>query len=247
MREKIPAITLPRQLIAYAVHLLTGLAGVVGLFTLEAIFQGKLRQAFGLMGLSVFIDSIDGTLARRFHVKTMTPNIDGALLDNIVDYLNYVLTPSCLLLIDPSFLPDNFRKLLVSLIILAAAYQFTQTDAKTSDHFFKGFPSYWNFVVFYLFLFHWSPWVNAAIILTLMMLVFIPIKYLYLSQLQHFSHQPKWRCLLLILSGLFGLINILVLISYPTIPSTYISYIMAYIILYTLLSLYRTLFPLPSN
>ena len=38
-----------------------------------------------------------------------------------------------------------------ALPLLASGYGFCQTDAKTADHFFKGFPSYWNVVVLYLF------------------------------------------------------------------------------------------------
>jgi phosphatidylcholine synthase len=32
----------------------------------------------------------------------------------------------------------------------ASAYGFCQLDAKTGDHFFLGFPSYWNILAFYL-------------------------------------------------------------------------------------------------
>ncbi len=51
-------------------------------------------MALWLMAITVFIDAVDGSLARAVHIKSVLPQIDGALLDNIVDYLNYVVTPS---------------------------------------------------------------------------------------------------------------------------------------------------------
>ena len=45
-----------------------------------------------------------------------------------------------------------------------ARYGFCRTDAKTADHFFTGFPSYWNIVAFYLYVLGWPPAVNAAIV-----------------------------------------------------------------------------------
>ena len=35
-------------------------------------------------------------------------------------------------------------------MLLSSGYGFNRNDAKTADHFFTGFPSYWNIVVFYL-------------------------------------------------------------------------------------------------
>ena len=46
-------------------------------------------------------------------------------------------------------------------MLLSSGYGFNREDAKTSDHFFTGFPSYWNIVVFYLFVMHASQMVNA--------------------------------------------------------------------------------------
>ena len=52
-------------------------------------------------------------------------------------------------------------------MLLSSAYGFNREDAKTPDHFFTGFPSYWNIVVFYLFVARIPLAVNAAILLVL--------------------------------------------------------------------------------
>ena len=49
------------------------------------------------------------------------------------------------------YLPDGPAGGVVAAIpLLASCYQFCRTDAKTDDHFFLGFPSYWNIVAFYV-------------------------------------------------------------------------------------------------
>ena len=65
---------------------------------------------------------------------------------------------------------------------MASAYQFSQADAKTRDHFFKGFPSYWNILVFYLFMCATPAWVNLLFVWGFAISVFIPVKYVYPSR-----------------------------------------------------------------
>ena len=63
--------------------------------------------------------------------------------------------------------------------MVASAYGFSRLDAKTEDHYFLGFPSYWNLVALYLFCLGWAPRSNASITIVLALMVFIPIKYIY--------------------------------------------------------------------
>jgi phosphatidylserine synthase len=44
---------------------------------------------------------------------------------------------------------------------------FAANDAKTNDHFFTGFPSYWNIVALYLHVAALAPVWNAMILLVL--------------------------------------------------------------------------------
>src|SRR5688572_15829689 len=67
-------------------------------------------------------------------------------------------------------------------MLLSSAFGFNREDAKTTDHFFTGFPSYWNIVVFYLLVAGWPASVNAGVLLTCVVLVFIPIRYVYPSR-----------------------------------------------------------------
>jgi phosphatidylcholine synthase len=166
---------------AWLVHLLTASGAVFGLLAMSATADGRYVMALLWMAVTTAIDGVDGTLARKFQVKKFLPQFDGALLDNIVDYFTYVLVPAYFLL-HVDVLPKSWRLPVAFLILLASAYQFCRVDAKTPDHTFTGFPSYWNVAVFYLFLLSW-PWqVNAALLILCAVGVFIPVRYLYPSR-----------------------------------------------------------------
>ena len=167
---------------AWAVHLYTASGAVLALLALDAIMRDAYAAAFGWMSAAMFIDCTDGTLARRVRVKEVLPSFDGAKLDDIIDYLNYVLVP-IVLLHHAALLPGGLAGwLIAALPLFASGYGFCESEAKTPDHFFTGFPSYWNVVALYLYVLDWPPWINAAWVVGLGVLVFIPIRYLYPSR-----------------------------------------------------------------
>jgi len=184
-------------ILAWLVHFYTALGAIVGFFSILAIEQGSFREAFFLMALTVVIDATDGTLARAARVKELIPWFDGNLLDEIIDYLNFVIAP-CFFLVHAGLLPPQDSLWLAALPLLASAYGFCRTDAKTADNFFLGFPSYWNIVVFYLYVLQAPLWVNAFLIIALSILVFVPIKFIYPSR------SPRFRAPLNILGAVWG-------------------------------------------
>ncbi len=171
-----------RVLAAWGVHLYTALGAALGFFALDAITHGDYRLAFIWMAAATVIDCTDGTLARRARVKEVLPHFDGSKLDDIVDYLNYVVVPLALAY-HAGLLPGGRGGLLLAALpLLASGYGFCQLEAKTADHFFTGFPSYWNIVVFYFYVLGTSIWANAAWVVLFSILVFVPIRYLYPSR-----------------------------------------------------------------
>jgi len=176
---------------AWLVHLYTALGAFVGFISFLAIDQGSFRETFVLMAIAVILDATDGTLARLARVKEVLPWFDGTLLDEIVDYFNYVIVP-CFFLVRANLLPPADALWLAMLPLLASAYGFCQINAKTADNFFLGFPSYWNIVVFYLYVLQTPKWINAFVILGLCVLVFVPIKYIYPSRSPRFRFQTNF-------------------------------------------------------
>ena len=200
-----------RLLLAWLVHLYTALGAAVAVFTLALAAAGRYREALALMGLALVLDATDGTLARAARVKELIPRVDGARLDDIVDYLNYVLVP-CFLLLWANLLPAGHAWWIVCLPLLASAYGFSQADAKTPDHYFLGFPSYWNVVAFYCYVLEWSPWFNAVLVIVLSVMIFVPIRYLYPSR------NPFLRGLTVTLGAVWGILCFVVVFHLPDTP-----------------------------
>jgi phosphatidylcholine synthase len=166
---------------AWLVHLYTASGAVLAFLAARDIFQYRFRTAFFWLALSVLVDATDGTLARLARVSTRTRLFSGDQLDNLVDYLTYVFVP--VLFVWRSLLvPSGWMDIVCASMLLSSAYGFSRVDAKTADHFFTGFPSYWSIVVFYLLLGGASAEVNGIVLLVLAALVFVPLRYVYPSR-----------------------------------------------------------------
>jgi phosphatidylcholine synthase len=219
-----------RVIAAWGVHLFTASGAVFGLLAILAIFEKNWKAMIVYMIIAMLVDGFDGMLARWADVKKYANGIDGALLDNILDYVNYVLVPA-LFLIRADVLPESVRLLAACSILLTSAYQFTQTDAKTDDHHFKGFPSYWNVAALYMLLMNLPVWVNFGFLMLFNVMVFIPIKYIYPSRNSYL------RTLTLVLTYLYGAIGIWGLIQYPNHPQWVVWASFIYVAYYLVLSI----------
>jgi phosphatidylcholine synthase len=149
-------------------------------------------------------------LARALRVSERLPWFNGAKLDDIVDYLCYVFVPA-LFVWRAILVPDAWTMNVVGAMLLSSAYGFNRADAKSADHFFTGFPSYWNIVVFYLLVLQLPDRVNGAILLALAAMVFVPIRYVYPSR------TPVLRRLTNVLGVIWGVLIGVMLWQYPAI------------------------------
>ena len=165
---------------AWSVHAITASGAVIALLTAVAASRGEFEEAILWMLLALFVDSVDGTLARRARVKELIPSFDGRTLDDIVDFLNYVIVPALFMIWAGSVPHWGWA----ALPVVASAYGFSQADAKTDDHFFLGFPSYWNVVAIYAYTLDVSGAAMVAWLVGLSVAVFVPLKYLYPSRMR---------------------------------------------------------------
>ena len=168
-------------MLAWLVHAYTASGAVLALLSLSAITLGRFRTAFVLLFWAVIVDSTDGWLARAADVSRRTPGFDGRRLDDLIDYLTYVFVPG-FLIHAAGLLPSAVSLWIVAFVLLSSAYGFSHVEAKTPDHLFTGFPSYWNIAAFYLYAAGLPRPANAAILAALATLVFLPIRYVYPSR-----------------------------------------------------------------
>ena len=221
--------TAARRAAAWAVHLYTATGALTGFAATVAVIAGNYRTAFLWLAAATFVDATDGMLARLAQVKARLPTFDGGRLDDIVDYLTYVFVP-VLLLHHAGALPAGWGVAIAAAVLLSSAYGFASEDAKSDDHFFTGFPSYWNVVAVYLFALRLPPAGNAAILLTFSILVFVRIGYVYPSR------TPVLRSLTLVLGGVWALMVVAVILALPNPPMLLVIGSLYFPVYYTVLS-----------
>ena len=163
---------------SYLVHIFTALGVVFGFLALLATVNGKIPEAFLWLAAALFVDGVDGTLARAVNVKQNTPEIDGAILDNIIDYLNYVVVP-VFIFYSLGMAPEPYLLLSCVAILLVSCFTFTNTNIKTDDFYFSGFPAIWNIVVLYFYILESSEFTNFIFVILFCVLTFIPFKYVH--------------------------------------------------------------------
>ena len=220
-----------KLVLAWLVHLYTAFGVVIGFVTILAIDRTAFREALFLMALAVVIDATDGTFARAARVKEIIPWFDGNLLDAIVDYFNYAIVP-CFFILRTNLLPGEDALWLAAMPLLASAYGFCQRDAKTTDNFFLGFPSYWNIVAFYFYMLKTPAWANAFTLIALSILIFVPIKYIYPSR------SPRFRVQSNVLGALWGGAILYAIYRLPEPPRAILFASLLYPAYYTALSLW---------
>jgi phosphatidylcholine synthase len=220
---------------AWLAHFYTALGAGTALAATLATFEGEFRQAFLWLTVAVFVDATDGVLARAVRVKERIPWVDGATLDNVVDYLTYVFVPVLIMLRAEMFPPTLAAGLGVA-VLVASGYGFSRTDAKvsTTDYFFTGFPSYWNIIAVYLYAWRLPPMVNAAVVAVLVVLVFVPIRYVYPSRTRT-ARGPT-----LVLGVTWALVTAVVVWRLPAVDGPWLPLSMVFPVYYAALSLWLT-------
>lgn len=168
----------PRKFAAWLVHLYTASGGVIGVFALFAAAEGRIRDAFLLLLLTSLVDATDGILARLVRVRDVLPDFDGAMVDNVIDVLTFVWIP-LFIIWSESLLPAPAW---IAVPVLAAMYAYGQTNMKSEDSFFIGFPSYWNIIALYLYWFRPLDGIAVLMVVVPAILTFVPTRYLYASK-----------------------------------------------------------------
>ena len=182
---------------ALAVHLLTATGAVWAILAMLEAVQEDWDMMFLWLVVALFVDGIDGPLARRYDVKRHAPVFDGVLMDLVIDYLTYVFVPAYALF--NSGLMDGWTGWFgIIIITFTSALYFADTRMKTKDNSFSGFPGCWNMLVLVIFAWFWPAeaagtpapyafWLITILVAVLAAAMFLPVKFV------HPVRTERWR------------------------------------------------------
>ena len=194
----------PPAAFAWLVHAFTASGALLALLALMAVQERDWTMALVWLAVALFVDGVDGSLARWARVKEKAPRIDGDTLDLVIDYLTFVLVPT-LFLWRAELIPPALAPWLAGAILISSLYVFARTDMKTDAGYFRGFPALWNLVAFYLFVLEARPAVGAMVVVVLVVMTFAPIHFVHPFRVREYG---KW---LPALTGLWGVATLALL------------------------------------
>lgn len=173
-----PEPRLPAIVAAWAIHALTASGALLGFLALEAAFRADTQATFLWLAIALVVDGIDGPLARTLKVGRATPNIDGAALDLVVDYVTYVVAPVAWM-IAAGVWPDDVAWPLGGFVLVTSLYTFARRDMKADSADFRGFPAVWNLVAAAFAVTAAGPWPAMIVTLALGALTFTDLKVVH--------------------------------------------------------------------
>lgn len=194
------------KLKAILVHVFTASGVVFGFLALLSAINNNFPACIFWLALALVVDGFDGTLARRYKVDVFTPNIDGAVLDNIIDFFTYVIVP-VFMIYNFNFLSNTFALPISFLILLVSCFTFINKDLKTEDYYFTGFPALWNMLVLYLYILESSQLTNLITIIFLCIMTFIPMKFVHPLRVVHLRKTSITMVLLWCITTVYILIS----------------------------------------
>ena len=177
---------------SWLVHLLTASSGFLALYAAKAAVDRQIHTVLYCVVLTVIIDAIDGPLARLVNVRKHTPNFDGAMLDNVIDFLTWVFIPAFCLVQADMFEP-KLSFVLGCLMLISSSYFYGCADVKAEHNFFKRFPAAWSPIIVCVFTWPVSHEVIIGLIISCAALSFVPIYFVHSLRLDVvFTGKKKW-------------------------------------------------------
>lgn len=193
---------------AYGVHAFTAIGAALGLWAIILIFEGYFQEAIWVLCGAALVDAVDGALARAVDIHSNAPRIDGALMDNIIDFTTWTIGPLVWI-----YATIQLPVWVLMLCAFASIFGFTNIEAKTEDNFFTGFPSFWNVVVLYIYLLDVTGFWASVILLGFAVTTFLPVKFIYPSKTKFMMPVT------LALGGLYALQLLAIIILFDATPA----------------------------
>ena len=113
-------------------------------------------MAFLWLGLALLVDGLDGTIARKIGVSDKAPNIDGSTLDNLIDYLNYVIIPS-LMIYWFQMVPNGWEIISLRWYFCSLSLHFCKYKYENKRLLFQWFSSFMEYSCLIFLYFKYKP------------------------------------------------------------------------------------------
>nr|WP_312990365.1 phosphatidylcholine synthase [Rhizobium populisoli] len=191
---------------AFSVHLLTASGSFLAFLGVVAASEERFVHMFWWLGLALLVDGIDGPIARKVRVKEVLPNWSGDTLDNIIDYVTYVLLPA-FALYKSGMIGEPWSFVAAGAIVVSSAIYYADMGMKTDEYFFSGFPVVWNMVVFTLFVTHANATAALILVSVSVILTFLPINFLHPVRVKRLRPLNLGICLIWCALGGYSLLN----------------------------------------
>ncbi|GGD88970.1 phosphatidylcholine synthase [Aureimonas endophytica] len=185
---------------AFSIHLLTASGAFWAFLSIIAAAERRWADMFGWLGLALFVDAIDGPMARKVNVQRILPNWSGDVLDQIIDYATYVIIPA-FALYQSGIIGRPLSFVAAALIVITSAIYYADTRMKTSDYYFRGFPVAWNMVVFTFFATQPNSITAFLFVAFCAVATFLPIKFV------HPTRVKRLRTLSLAVTAVWALLS----------------------------------------
>src|SRR6056300_1328140 len=148
---------------ALLVHFFTATGAIFAMLALLAAADENWAMMFLWLVVAFFVDGIDGPLART-----------------------YVFIPA-FALFKSGLLPRWAGWIAMIAITFSSAIYFCDSNMKTKDNSFLGFPGCWNMLVIVLFALSPNYWIILGLVTFLAVAMFLPIKFI------HPVRTKRWR------------------------------------------------------
>ncbi|MDO4612749.1 MAG: CDP-alcohol phosphatidyltransferase family protein [Actinomycetaceae bacterium] len=170
---------------AWAVHALT-LSGLLWvLLAARSLHAGDYKLMWLWLGVALITDALDGPLARKAQVTKVVPWFSGVMMDNVVDYMTWTFVPSIFMAQALELGPQPLPIVAAVCAMVSSMFCYANTNMKSSDWYFVGFPAAWNIIAIILWFLGLPGLLNWAVIVAFSILAVVPWKWVHPFRVKH--------------------------------------------------------------
>ncbi len=214
----------------------TSLGVLCSFFAVVTALSDEPQAALIWLMIAQVVDGIDGPLARGYDVVRHVPVLSGHTLDLVVDFTTCAFVP-VIFAWQFELLPTPWDLPLLGLVLVTSVLWFSREDIETRDLWFRGFPTAWNLVFTFFWVFSFPGEVAVPVTFALCVMTLTPW-----MKLPHVLGAPQFRVPTITLS-IIGMVMLSLLVIAPDTPlrPVAVSLILTWVVYYFAIGLWRSM------